>query len=145
MEAPHSVCLTDGEYNVEIKEMKGMKRSDRQNAMMWSIVNQICKKINGNIADSYELYCQLLEMSDAPRDDIKCKHEALDTVKVLMKHIKVVSQEIENGELWDYCWVFKGISEMDTKEANQLIDTVINYAYEVGIDIDENYWRKVLG
>ena len=144
MDTPYNVNIQDGEYHIEIKELKKMKRSDRQNSMLWALVNQICKKLNGNIAESYELYCQILEMAGAHYDDIKCKHEALDTLKVLTKHVKVVSQEEEDGVLWDYCWVFKGISEMDTAEANALIDTALNYASEVGIDVDDGYWSRLL-
>ena len=144
VDAPYNINIEDGEYHLDIKSLKKMKRSDRQNSMLWALVNQICKKINGNIAESYDLYCQILEMAGAHYDDVKVKKEALDTLKALTKHVKVVSEEEENGETWCYCWIFRGISEMDTKEANLLIDTAMNYASEVGIDVDDGYWRRLL-
>ena len=143
LQSPYKLNLEDGTYQVSIKSLNEMKRSDKQNALMWSIVNKICKKLNGNTNDSYELYSQILEMANVSYTDIVINHEALETFKKMM-HIKVVSQKIVDGIQKDYCWVFKGISEMNVKEANELIDVVINYAGEVGIDVDENYWRDIL-
>lgn len=137
-----NIELQEGKYEVEIKTDKTLKRSDRQNAMMWSIINRICKHINGDIADSYELYCQILEMADAPSDTYKLKDISLESAKALLKHVKVISQEIDsNGEIWDTIWAFKGISQMNTKEASQLIETTKKYASEVGLIIDEGYWN----
>lgn len=144
VQSPYKLNLEDGKYEIEIKELKNMKRSDQQNALMWSLVNKICKKLNGNIYDSYDVYCQILEMAGVHYDDVKIKHEALDNFKKLVKHCKVVATRNENGTLYDYCWVFRGISEMDSKEANQLIDTVIEYASKLGIDVDSDYMRSLL-
>lgn len=138
------INLDDGRYEVDIKDFKGMKRSERQNSMLWGIINKICKKINGNTEDNYDLYCQLLEMAGAEYDDVKIKHIALPRLKELARHVKVVHQVEQNGELYDYCWIFKGISEMDTKHANDLIETTKMYANRVGVDVDEDYWKEIL-
>lgn len=144
IEAPHNVCLPDGDYLIDIRETGKMKRSDRQNAMMWSIVNKICKKLDGNIYGSYDLYCQLLEMAGTTYYDYAIDDRALEDAKKLLKHVKVVHQDIQDGKITDYCWVFRGISEMDTHEASQLIDTVMMYASEVGVDVDDGYWKELL-
>lgn len=143
IKCPSRVRLDDGKYEVIIKDFSGMKRSERQNAMLWSIVNKICKKIDGNTEGNYDLYCQILEMSGAEYDDVKIKDVALERFKQLAKHVKVVSQEQDGYELYDYCWVFKGISEMTSKEAGELIDTAMRYASEVGVDVDDEYWREL--
>jgi len=143
VKSTHKVCMDDGQYLVTISDdLKN--RSDRQNAMMWSIINKICLKLNGNTHDSYDLYCQILEMAGAGYEDYACKHDALDSAKTLLKHVKVISQETRNGELWDFCWVFTGISSMTTKQANQLIEVVKNYAGEVGVDVDDDYLKGLL-
>lgn len=144
VEAPRYVSIPDGEYQLDIRDAKNLKRSDRQNSMMWGIVNQIAKKLDGNTSGAYGLYCQILEMSGIPYWEYRIDDRALDNAKKLLKHVKVVSQDIEGDRLMDNCWVFPGISEMTTGEASQLIDTVKWYASEVGIDVDEDYWKEML-
>lgn len=143
VQATHRVCIDDGQYLVTISDdLKN--RSDRQNALMWSIINKICIKLNGNTRDSYDLYCQILEMAGADYEEYACKHIALEDAKTLLKHVKVVAQEVRDGELWDFCWVFTGISSMTSKQANRLIEEVKNYAGEVGVDVDDEYWKGLL-
>lgn len=140
---PYKLTIKDGKYEINIKPFEGLKRSQRQNAMMWGIVNKICKKINGNLEDNYELYNQLLEMAGVEYDNITILDKALPRFKELVKHVKVVNQYEDNGQLFDYCWVFKGISEMTTKEATELIEMAKQYANRVGVEID--YWEELEG
>lgn len=137
----HFVPIEDGEYELELKKPSS-KRSDRQNKYLWALVNDICKKQDGNIVNSYELYNQLLEMAGIEYDDYILKHDALESARSLLHHVKVVKQEVKNHTVWDYCWVFKGISKMTKEEANRLIDVAINYAAEVGIYTP--YWEDLL-
>lgn len=76
-------------------------------------------------------------------DNITILDKALPRFKELVKHVKVVNQYEDNGQLFDYCWVFKGISEMTTKEATELIEMAKQYANRVGVEVD--YWEELEG
>lgn len=144
LQTSKKISLEDGKYEVDIKNFKGMKRSDRQNAMLWSIINKISKKENGSIEGSYDIYNNLLQMCGATYDDVMIQKDALERFRTLVKHIKVVNEKQENGVTYCYCWVFKGISEMDTKQANALIETTKDYASRVGVDVNDDYWKGLL-
>lgn len=144
LQTSKKISLEDGKYEVDIKDFKGMKRSDRQNAMLWGIINKISKKENGNIVASYDIYNNLLQMCGASYNEVLIKKEALERFRTIVKHLKVVNETTDNGITYCYCWVFKGISEMDTKQANALIETTMKYASEVGVDVDDDYWKGLL-
>lgn len=140
---PYKTSLEDGRYEIEIKDFKGLKRSQKQNAMLWSIINQICKHINGTLEDNYELYNQMLEMAGTSYDNVMILDKALPRFKELAKHVRVIDQVEKNGQLYDYCMVFKGVSEMTTKEASELIEVVKMYANRVGLKIDSWIWEEL--
>lgn len=141
--SPIPFNLEDGEYLVSI-EPKKKKRSLDQNRLFWKLVGEIAKKEDGDLRNVDDLYTYLLQMSGAKYEVFNVKHEALEGVKRIYKHVRVVKQKEVRGCLWDVCFVFYGSSTFDTKEMSQLIDTTLNYAMEIGVDNVNDYWKEVL-
>ena len=107
------------------------------------MLGEISKKENGNLREVDTLYLHLLEMSGAKYETVIIKHEALERFKSLVRHVKVVKQQIVNHEVFDTVYAFYGSHTMNTAEMSQLIDTALDYAYEVGVE-NPDYWRGVL-
>ena len=141
--SPIPFGLEDGEYMITI-EPKKKKRSLDQNKYFWALVGEIAKKENGDLKDVDTLYTHLLEMSGAKYETLIIKHEALDRFKGLVRHVRVMKQQIVNHELYDTVYAFYGSSTFNTSEMTQLIDTTLNYAYEAGVEDVMNYWKGVL-
>lgn len=141
--SPIPFDLEDGEYIVSI-EPKKKKRSLEQNRYFWMLLGEILKKEDGNLKNVDELYETLLIMAGAKYEVVNIKHEALEGLKQIVKHVKVVKQQVINHEVWDMVYVFYGSSKFNKSEMAQLIDTTLNYASEVGVTNIDNYWRDVL-
>lgn len=141
--APVPFNLDDGEYMVSI-EPKRKKRSLDQNRYFWALLGEISKKENGDLREVENLYTHLLQMSGAKYETLIIKHEALERFKGLVRHVKVIKQQVINHELYDTIYAFYGSSTFDTSEMAQLIDKTLDYAYEVGVNDVHNYWRELL-
>ncbi len=141
--APVPFNLDDGEYLVSI-EPKKKKRSLDQNRYFWKLVGEIAKKENGDLRDVDELYTNLLQMSGAKYESVIIKHEALERFKSLVRHVKIMKQQVINHELYDTVWAFYGSSQFDTSEMAQLIDTTLKYAEEAGVPDVNSYWKGLL-
>lgn len=133
-------------YEVDIKEYKS-KRSLEQNRYLWLLITEIAKKENGGIANQDNItatYCNLLEKANAKFDFILCPQNAIKEFKKRFRAIRINgTYTIENVEYMQL-QVFYGSSTMNTKEMSNLIDCVLDYAYEVGIEDIDNYWQEIL-
>ena len=141
--APYPFTLEDGEYMVTI-EPKKKKRSLDQNAYFWKLLGEICKKENGDLKDVESLYVNLLEMAGAKYTSMIIKHVALDDLKKLCRHVKVIKQQSIKHELYDTVYVYYGSSTFDSNEMSQLIDVTLKYAEEVGVGDVYDYWKGLL-
>lgn len=143
--APVPFGLEDGEYMVSIEPRK-KKRTLDQNRYFWALLGEICKKENGDLRNIDDLYTHLLQMSGAKYEVLIIKHEALARFSSLarLRHVKLVKQQVINHELYDMVYAFYGSSQFDTSEMSQLIDTTLNYAYEVGVEDVNNYWKELM-
>lgn len=140
--SPVPFNLEDGEYLISLDKKKN-KRTLEQNRYFWALLGEISKKENGNLKDIDNLYTHLLEMSGAKYEVLIMKHEALERFKGLVRHVKVVKQQVINHEVYDTIYAFYGSSTFDTVEMANLIDATIDYAYAVGVE-DPEYWKGVL-
>ena len=120
------------------------KRSSDQNRYFWALLKEISKKEDGDLRDIENLYTQLLQMSGAKYETIIIKDEALGRFKGLVKHVKVIRQEVINHELFDIVYAFYGSSTFDSVEMTSLIDTTLHYASEVGVESVDSYWKGLL-
>ena len=128
----------DKTYSVEIKEVKS-KRSIEQNKLMWELLHEIDIAVNGKPTDEYEFYCMALERANAKFEYIGCTPEAEGMLKEQFRAVRYVST-LENG--MNLYKVYIGSSKMNTKEMSLLIDTILDIASEIGIEV--GYWQNVL-
>lgn len=126
-------------YAVEIKEVKS-KRSLEQNKLLWKLLGEIDKVMNGGRSDDVmNIYTLALEKANAKYEYIGALPEAEEMLKQNFRAVKKIKPIDLNGKEG---WMFKvyyGSSKMDTKEMTLLIDTAMEMAEQVGIDID---WYK---
>ena len=131
-------------YDIELKEHKG-KRSLEQNHYMWKLIGEIDKALNGGRPkDPMQVYIHVLEMANAKYDFVYILPEAVKEMKKRFRAMQKIADVEVNGVIMENWQVFYGSSTMNTKEMSNLIDRVIDYAYEVGIEDVDNYWNEIL-
>lgn len=127
-------------YNVEFKEPKS-KRSINQNKYMWALINEIAEHI-GEV-DTYELYLQFLEIANAKIDYLIFEPSIVDKVRPYFRGMQFVRSVDVDGDIKHEYKVYLGSSQFDTKEMNRLIDVILNYAYEIGVENYEYYYENL--
>ena len=127
--------IKDGEYAIEIVPLEKDK-TRRQVNYFWALMREISKVQDGDVANVERYYLQCLKMAGIKIEGIWIKDEALDEFKKYIKHFVVT----ETNKGFSLVNVYKGISEMDVKEMQKLIDVAINYAEAIGISTD--YWME---
>ena len=133
-------------YEVDIKEYKS-KRSLEQNRYLWKLITEIAKVENGGITNQdniTETYTNLLEKANAKFEFILCPPDAIKEFKKRFRAIRINGTVIIKTVEYTQLQVFYGSSTMNTKEMSHLIDCVLDYAYEVGIEDIDNYWQEIL-
>lgn len=135
-------ALEKKSYSIEINEVKS-KRSINQNNYMWALIHEIVQHPNASSNDEWEMYCILLSMANAKSTYVAVLEEALEMLKKEVRALQVVGYETrENGTKWARCRVFLGSSKMNKEEMGKLIDTIIQYAENLGIDT--YFYKEVL-
>ena len=125
----------DKYYDVSIKEPTN-KRSLQQNKMLWSLIHSIAKATN---QEDNDVYCGLLEKADALSDYIITAVEMEDALRKSFRGIKFMRMQEVNGK---DCYIYKvylGSSKMNTKEMTELLETAIQIASELEIEVDYGY------
>lgn len=125
----------DKYYDVSIKEPTN-KRSLQQNKMLWSLIHSIAKATNQEYND---VYCALLEKADALSDYIITAVEMEDALRKSFRGIKFMRMQEVNGK---DCYIYKvylGSSKMNTKEMTELLETAIQIASELEIEVEYGY------
>lgn len=128
------------EYVLELKEARS-KRSLQQNKFMWALIHQIADHKDMNMKE-IEIYTSALEEANAKYIYLMGIKEAEDELRKNFRAVKVVRPTIENGKEYIIYKCFVGSSKLDTKEMNKLLDIVISWAEELGIETDEKYYSK---
>ena len=125
----------DKYYDISIKEPTN-KRSLQQNKMLWSLIHSIAKATN---QDDNDVYCALLEKADALSDYIITAVEMEDALRKSFRGIKFMRMQEVNGK---DCYIYKvylGSSKMNTKEMTELLETAIQIASELDIEVEYGY------
>lgn len=125
----------DKYYDVSIKEPTN-KRSLQQNKMLWSLIHSIAKATN---QEDNDVYCALLEKADALSDYIITAVEMEDALRKSFRGIKFMRTQEVNGK---DCYIYKvylGSSKMNTKEMTELLETAIQIASELEIEVEYGY------
>lgn len=128
------------EYILELKEVRS-KRSLQQNKFMWALIHRIADHKDMNMKE-IEIYTSALEEANAKYIYLMGIKEAEDELRKNFRAVKVVRPTIENGKEYIIYKCFVGSSKLDTKEMNKLLDIIISWAEELGIETDEKYYSK---
>ena len=128
------------EYVLELKEVRS-KRSLQQNKFMWALIHQIADHKEMNMKE-IEIYTSALEEANAKYIYLMGIKEAEDELRKNFRAVKVVRPTIENGKEYIIYKCFVGSSKLSTKEMNKLLDIIISWAEELGIETDEKYYSK---
>lgn len=128
------------EYVLELKEVRN-KRTLQQNKFMWALIHQIADHKDMNM-NEIEIYTSALEEANAKYIYLMGIKEAEDELRKNFRAVKVVRPTFENGKEYIIYKCFVGSSKLDTKEMNKLLDIIISWASELGIETDEEYYSK---
>lgn len=126
-------------YAVEIKEIKS-KRSAEQNRLMWALLSEIDKAINGERSnDAWSIYCDCLERAGACFEFIIAPLASESSLNRAFRAVRLM-EEVNIAQGVFKCYY--GSSKMDTKEMSNLIECVLDMAEEAGVSTD--YYKGLL-
>ena len=126
--------------SVELKKAKNL-RSIEQNKLMWALLSDIDKKMNGERSnDSWSIYLEALRRAGAKCEYIVASIEAEDRLKKSVRALEFVRMAEQEG--YAVYRVYLGSSTFNTKEMTVLIETILDMAAICGIDTV--YWKEVL-
>lgn len=128
----------DKEYSMEIKEVRS-HRTLQQNKYMWALIHEIAHHENMNQSE-IEVYTLALEEANAKYIYLLGTPDVEDELKKNFRAVRVVRPTIENGKEFIVYKCFIGTSKMDTKEMTKVVDIIIAWAEELGIETDEKYY-----
>lgn len=113
------------DLNISIKELRE-KRSLPQNSKLWAIINEIAKAVGSSPNEIYEQ--MLIKYAPFAVISLSVRFDVAD----YFKHYELLK---ESDKFRAYK-VFRGSSQMDTKEMSDFINSVELEAQELGIDTD---------
>lgn len=125
------------EYVFEIKEVKS-KRTIQQNKYMWALIHEIAHHESMNQTE-VEIYSLALEEANAKYIYLLGTKEVEDELKKNFRAVRVVRPTVENGKEFIVYKCFVGTSKMDTKEMTKVLDIIVAWAEELGIETNEEY------
>ena len=116
----------DAEKLYEIKEKKS-KRSLTANAYYWSLLNQLASVMRTSSEEVHFMMLRRYGVCEvvSVRSDIN--------VKGYFKYYKEIGHGTVEGKDFCHYKIYKGSSEMDSKEFSVLLDGLISECEEVGI------------
>lgn len=128
------------DYIFEVKELKS-KRTIQQNKYMWALIHEIAhhESIQQSEVDIYSL---VLEEANAKYIYLLGTKEVEDELKKNFRAVRVVRPTVENGKEFIVYKCFVGTSKMDTKEMTKVIDIIVAWAKELGIETNEEYYPE---
>jgi len=128
------------EYTLELKEVRN-KRTIHQNKYMWALIRLIANHESLN-QDEIEIYSSALEEANAKYIYLLGTPEVQDELRKNFRAVRVVRPTIENGKEFIVYKCFIGTSKMNTKEMTKVLDIIIAWANELGIETDEKYYTE---
>ena len=116
----------DREKLYEVREYK-QKRSLTANAYFWVLVNEIANVTNQS---KDEIHLQMLK--EYGQNEVFSIRSDIDVSRYL-KYYEEIGKGKVNGKEFTHYRVFKGSSEMDSREMAILLDGVVQEAEQLGI------------
>lgn len=129
-----------------IKVLKdGQGRTLRQNNLMWKIISEIDKGMNGVESEDgrWEIYTLGIEMLGVEYQDFQITEKALDFFKKNFRRCRVIQ---ENGDKM-IIRCYTGSSKFNKQQMGELIDWFINYASKLRIPVMQyrDEWEMLFG
>lgn len=115
-------------------------RTLKQNNFMWKCLELIAQKELGGRTDSdyvMELYAKMLEKSGAKHEYLMGLPETIPELLKVFRAVRIVEYRDYNDKQLALMKCFYGSSKMNTKEMNNLIDTILDYASKIELYIDK--------
>jgi len=136
----HSVSDLSKErlLEIDINERKA-QRSLRQNALLWELINQIDLHENGRTDKDSEmnLYINLIKLAKIRIDYYQTLPDVVESLLRAYRYVEVKESRIsEKGSETVVIACYKGSSQFDSKEMSDFIETVLNYASRIGLNIE---------
>ncbi len=128
------------EYIFEIREVRS-KRTIQQNKYMWALIREIANHESMN-QNEVEIYSLALEEANAKYIYLLGTPEAEDELRKNFRAVRVVRPTMENGKEFIVYKCFIGTSKMDTKEMKKVLDIIVAWADELGIETNEEYYSE---
>lgn len=122
-----------------IKEAKSA-RTLQQNKLMWKCLEIIAEHELGGRTDSeyvLDLYAKMLEKSGAKYEYMMALPEIKEELLKVFRAIRIVEYREYNKKQLAVMKCFYGSSKMNTQEMTNLINTIKDYAANLGIYINE--------
>lgn len=122
----------DKEYEIEIKEWKS-SRTKSQNAYMWALLHELAKYWN---EDDMDIYCKALQDVGAKYEDLVGTEEIEKSLRKSFRAVKIIRPFLQNGKKFYVYRCFIGSSQFNREEMGLLIDKIVEWASECGINTD---------
>ena len=129
--------LQPGDYSLEIEEFKN-KRTKQQNKYMWKLIKEISDRMNGVNSNEWDVYLLGLERANVKYEYVMTLPQAETLLRQNFRAIKFVRKQ----EKYNIYKCYYGSSKFDKQEMKDLIDALLNMAYQVGIET--SYYEQFL-
>ena len=132
----------DETYSIEIKKWKD-KRTLDQNSLLWGLINEIDKTINGVATPDSEMsiYISALLKAGAKYTTMVVDKKAEMMLREKFRAIQFL-HNFAKDENYGVYRVYYGSSKMTKEEFALLIDAIKQIGYECGVEM--KYWEEVL-
>ena len=119
--------LVTKDLDLQVKEHRD-KRSLNANAYAWVLINEIANKLR---LDKEECYIEMLKHYG--QSEVISVKQGIDISRYI-KYYELLGESELNGKVFEHYRVFKGSSEMDTREMAVLIDGIVQEAKQLDIE-----------
>ena len=126
------------EYLLDLREINS-KRTLQQNKLLWKLIHKIADHNNMQQTE-IEIYTSALEEANAKYIYLLGIPEAENELRKHFRAVKVVRPTVENGKEYLVFKCFIGSSKMNTKEMSKLLEIIMAWAEELGIDTSAEYY-----
>lgn len=122
---------------IDVYEKKG-QRTLNQNRLLWELIHQIDLAENGRVDRDSEmnLYINLIKLSKIRIDYFQTLKEAKPMLENAYRYVEEKESRMSNGVETVVYACYRGSSHFNKDEMTDFIESVLNYAQELGLNID---------
>lgn len=123
-------------YEVTIKQHKE-SRSVKQNKLLWAIIEKVSDEVNGSHRedDIWNVYKELLRRANVKYEIVAAEKKAKHILDEHFRYVEELPNSLttQKGRTLIAYKCYIGSSKFNTKEMNELIEAIKDYAAEYGI------------